>query len=285
MSRSLFRHPVAIGIALLVLAILAASSIAIVPETKQAVILRVQQPIALVNRYKADEPFGRSGAGLVLRIPFLDRLVWVEKRVLSVELDNQQVLSSDQQRLEVDAFARFRIVNPVQMVVTAGSEQSVADQLQPILGSTLRGELGKRPFAALLSPERTQVMENIQTALQRTAAQYGAEIVDVRIKHADLPEGSPLTSALSRMRSARQQEAITIQARGQKQAQIIRADAEAQAAQIYAQSFGKDADFYAFWRAMESYRTTFAKGEGNGDTSIVLSPNDGYLREFKGRER
>ncbi|GAA0442629.1 MULTISPECIES: protease modulator HflC [Sphingomonas] len=285
MSRSLFRNPVAIGIALLVLAILAVSSIAIVPEAKQAVILRVQQPIAIVNRYEPGQPFGRSGAGIVLRIPFLDRLVWVEKRVLAVELDNQQVLSSDQQRLEVDAFARFRIVNPVQMVVTAGSEQSVADQLQPILGSTLRGELGKRPFAALLSPERTQVMENIQTALQRTAAQYGAEIVDVRIKHADLPEGSPLTSALNRMRSARQQEAVTIQARGQKQAQIIRADAEAQAAQIYAQSFGKDADFYAFWRAMESYRTTFAKGEDNGDTSIVLSPNNGYLREFQGRER
>lgn len=285
MSRSLFRNPVAIGIALLVLAILAVSSIAIVPEAKQAVILRVQQPIAIVNRYESGQPFGRSGAGIVLRIPFLDRLVWVEKRVLAVELDNQQVLSSDQQRLEVDAFARFRIVNPVQMVVTAGSEQSVADQLQPILGSTLRGELGKRPFAALLSPERSQVMENIQTALQRTASQYGAEIVDVRIKHADLPEGSPLTSALNRMRSARTQEAVTIQARGQKQAQIIRADAEAQAAQIYAQSFGKDADFYAFWRAMESYRTTFAKGEDNGDTSIVLSPNNGYLREFQGRER
>nr|WP_317892707.1 protease modulator HflC [uncultured Sphingomonas sp.] len=285
MSRSLFRNPVAIGIALLVLAILAVSSIAIVPEAKQAVILRVQQPIAIVNRYEPGQPFGRSGAGIVLRIPFLDRLVWVEKRVLAVELDNQQVLSSDQQRLEVDAFARFRIVNPVQMVVTAGSEQSVADQLQPILGSTLRGELGKRPFAALLSPERSQVMENIQTALQRTASQYGAEIVDVRIKHADLPEGSPLTSALNRMRSARTQEAVTIQARGQKQAQIIRADAEAQAAQIYAQSFGKDADFYAFWRAMESYRTTFAKGEDNGDTSIVLSPNNGYLREFQGRER
>lgn len=285
MNRSLFRNPVAIGIALLVLAILAVSSIAIVPEAKQAVILRVQQPIAIVNRYEPGQPFGRSGAGIVLRIPFLDRLVWVEKRVLAVELDNQQVLSSDQQRLEVDAFARFRIVNPVQMVVTAGSEQSVADQLQPILGSTLRGELGKRPFAALLSPERSQVMENIQTALQRTASQYGAEIVDVRIKHADLPEGSPLTSALNRMRSARTQEAVTIQARGQKQAQIIRADAEAQAAQIYAQSFGKDADFYAFWRAMESYRTTFAKGEDNGDTSIVLSPNNGYLREFQGRER
>ena len=152
MSRSLFRNPVAIGIALLVLAILAVSSIAIVPEAKQAVILRVQQPIAIVNRYEPGQPVGRSGAGIVLRIPFLDRLVWVEKRVLAVELDNQQVLSSDQQRLEVDAFARFRIVNPVQMVVTAGSEQSVADQLQPILGSTLRGELGKRPFAALLRP-------------------------------------------------------------------------------------------------------------------------------------
>ena len=285
MSRSLFRNPVAIGILVLVLAILAASSIAIVPETKQAVILRLQQPVAIVNRYVPGQPFGRSGAGIVLRIPFLDSIVWVDKRVLAVELDNQQVLSSDQQRLEVDAFARFRIVNPVQMVVTAGSVESVANQLQPILGSTLRGELGKRPFAALLSPERTQVMENIQTALQRTAVQYGAEIVDVRITHTDLPEGSPLNSALDRMRSARQQEAITIQARGQKQAQIIRADAEAQAAQIYAQSFGKDADFYAFWRAMESYRTTFAKGEGNGETSVVLSPDNGYLREFRGRER
>lgn len=285
MSRTLWRNPVALGIVLLVLAIIAASSIAMVPETQQAVILRVQQPIAIVNRYRPDEPLGRTGAGLVLRIPFVDRIVRVDKRVLDVELDNQQVLSSDQQRLEVDAFARFRIVNPVQMVVTAGSEQRVADQLQPILGSALRGELGRRPFAALLSPERGQVMENIQTALQRTARQYGAEIVDVRIKHADLPEGSPLTSALNRMASARQQEASTIQAQGQKQAQIIRADAEAQAAQIYAQSFGKDADFYAFWRAMQSYRTTFAKQAGTGDTSIVLSPDNGYLREFMGRER
>ncbi len=129
-------------------------------------------------------------------------------------------------------------------------------------------------------------MDNIQNALQRTARQYGAEIVDVRIKHADLPDGSPLQSALARMRSAREQEAVTIRAGGERDAQVVRAEAEARAAQIYAQSFGKDAEFYAFWRAMQSYRTTLVPQRGQtGGTSIILSPQDGYLREFGGRER
>lgn len=284
------RNPVAIGIALLLLAILLASTIVIVPETRQAVILRFQQPVGTLNPYRPDQPFGRTGAGLVAKIPFLDRVVWIDKRVLDIELDNQPVLSTDQLRLEVDAFARFRIVDPLQAVISTGStsstEERVAQQLEPLLSSALRGELGKRPFAALLSPERGQVMDNIQNALQRTARQYGAEIVDVRIKHADLPTGSPLDSALARMRSAREQEAATIKAQGQRDAQVVGAEANARAAQIYAQSFGKDADFYAFWRAMQSYRTTFAgqRGEG-GNTSIILSPENGYLREFGGRER
>ncbi len=108
----------------------------------------------------------------------------------------------------------------------------------------------------------------------------------MRIKHADLPDGSPLQSALARMRSAREQEAATIQAQGQRDAQVVRANAEAEAARIYAASFGKDADFYAFWRAMQSYRATFAGAPGqSGTTSIILSPENGYLREFGGRER
>ncbi|MBD8678424.1 protease modulator HflC [Sphingomonas sp. CFBP 13720] len=284
------RNPVAIGIALLLLAILLASTIVIVPETRQAVILRFQQPVGTLNPYRPDQPFGRTGAGLVAKIPFLDRVVWIDKRVLDIELDNQPVLSTDQLRLEVDAFARFRIVDPLQAVISTGStsstEERVAQQLEPLLSSALRGELGKRPFAALLSPERGQVMDNIQNALQRTARQYGAEIVDVRIKHADLPTGSPLDSALARMRSAREQEAATIKAQGQRDAQVVGAEANARAAQIYAQSFGKDADFYAFWRAMQSYRTTFAGQRGeSGNTSIILSPENGYLREFGGRER
>lgn len=284
------RNPMAAGIALLVLVILFFSTIVIVPETRQAVILRFQQPVGTLNPYRADQPFGQTGAGLVAKIPFLDRVVWIDKRVLDIELNNQPVLSTDQLRLEVDAFARFRIVDPLQAVISTGSasntEERVAAQLEPLLSSALRAELGRRPFATLLSPERGAVMDNIQNALQRTARQYGAEIVDVRIKHADLPDGSPLESALTRMRSAREQEAATIAAQGQRDAQVVRANAEAEAARIYAASFGKDADFYAFWRAMQSYRTTFAGAPNqSGSTSIILSPENGYLREFGGRER
>lgn len=283
MNASLLRNPMAIGVAALLLLILMVSTVAIVPETRQAVILRFEQPIRTVNRYQPNEQFGRSGAGLIMRVPFIDRIVWVDKRVLDVELDNQQVLSTDQLRLEVDAFARFRVIDPLKMVVTAGSEERVGEQLRPILGSALRNELGKRPFAALLSPERGEVMDNIQAGLQRIATQYGVQIVDVRIKHADLPDGSPLESALNRMRTARQQEAATIRAQGQKQAQIIRAEADANAARIYAASFGKDADFYDFYRAMQSYRHTFGAdgSQPEGDTSIILSPTNDYLREFR----
>jgi membrane protease subunit HflC len=147
----------------------------------------------------------------------------------------------------------------------------------------LRNELGKVPFAALLSPERGQVMDNIQAGLNRVARQYGAEIVDVRIKRADLPDGTPLESAFERMRSAREQEALTIDAQGRKQAQIIRAQADADAARTYAASFGKDADFYEFYRAMQSYRQTFTAA--NAGTNMILSPNNAYLKEFTGRGR
>jgi modulator of FtsH protease HflC len=173
----------------------------------------------------------------------------------------------------------------LRMVITAKSESNVADALRPILGSALRNELGKRPFAALLSPERGQVMENIRVGLNKVAQQYGAEIVDVRIKKADLPEGTPLDSAYERMRTARKQEALTIQAQGLKRAQIVRADADAQAAGVYAAAFGKDSDFYDFYRAMQSYEHTFGVDgtTATGQSSIILSPNNDYLREFRGR--
>lgn len=275
------------GIALLVLFLLL-NTISIVPETKQAVILQLEQPVRTINQWQKGEQFGRTtGAGIIAKVPFIQRIVWVDKRVLDIDLENQPVLSTDQLRLEVDAFARFRVVDPLKMVVTAGSETRVADQLRPLFGSALRAELGKRPFASLLSPERTAVMDNIQNGLQRYATQYGVQIVDVRIKHADLPDGSPLESALQRMRTARQQEATTIRANGQKDAQIIRAEADARAAEIYAQSFNKDPQFYDFWRAMQSYRTTFIgdPSQKQGDTSIILSPDNDYLREFRGKTR
>jgi membrane protease subunit HflC len=196
-------------------------------------------------------------------------------------------LSADQQRLEVDAYARYRIVDPLRMYVSAGSAENVSSQLQPILSSALRNELGRQPFAALLSPERGQVMENIQTALNRVARQYGVQIVDVQIKHADLPEGTPLDSAYERMRTARTQEARSIEAQGYREAQIIKADADAEAIATYARAFNQDPDFYDFYRAMQSYQTSFVTEPPTGEpprgrTSIILSPNNEYLRQFRG---
>jgi membrane protease subunit HflC len=165
------------------------------------------------------------------------------------------------------------------MLQTVGSEANVADALKRILTSRLRNELGKQPFSSLLSPERGQMMDDIQAAVNRQASQYGAEIVDVRIKRADLPTGTPLESAFQRMRSARQQEALTIRAQGQKQAQLVRAEADATAAKIYADSFGKDPEFYAFYRAMQAYRNTFT----DSSSTVVMSSNNEFLREFEGR--
>jgi len=281
-----WRNPVAAGIAALVLVILLAATLAVVPEQSQAVVYRLENPIRIINRY---QPGGRlaDGAGLIARVPFIDRVVFVDKRVLDLDLENTSVLSTDQRRLNVDAFARYRIVDPRLMIASAGSEEGLANQLAPIFGSALRNALGQRTFAALLSPERGRAMDAIQEGFQRDAAKYGVEIVDVRIKHADLPEGRPLDSALKRMETQRQQEATEIRAEGAKRAQIVQADADAQAARIYATSFGKDPEFYDFYRAMESYRRTFnADAQGDGPrTDFVLSPNNSYLRQFDGRAR
>lgn len=267
-------------IAVAVLAVAALSSVVVIPETEQAVVVRVGDPVGVFNPYKPGVDFGSTGAGLKLRIPFFERLVRIDKRMLSVDMERQQVLSVEQLRLEVDAYARFRIVDPIKMVRTAGTSDRVKEQLQPIFTSVLRQELGKRTFQSLLTAERGAAMENIRKGLDREAREYGARVIDVRIKRADLPEGA-LESAFTRMSAAREQEAITIKAQGQKNAQIVRATAEAAAAQTYANSFGKDPQFYDFYRAMQSYDYTF--GNKDGSSTIVLSPDNEYLRQFRGR--
>ncbi|RKF22714.1 protease modulator HflC [Altericroceibacterium spongiae] len=259
------------------------SSVIVVPETQQAVIIRTGDPVRVANRFRPDTEFGKTGAGIIFRIPFLERVERIDKRVLDLDMERQQVLSNDQQRLDVDAYARFRIIDPVRMVETAGTEQAVAEQLKPILTSVLRQELGRREFASLLTAERGDAMKNIRDGLDRQARQYGAQVIDVRIKRADLPEGTPLESAFTRMETDREEEAATIRAQGRKNAQIIRAEAEANAAATYAKSFGQDPDFYDFYRAMQSYTTTF--GSGSGDSQIILSPDNEYLRQFRGEKR
>ena len=287
MIDSVRRHPVVTGVAVLFLLFLVMASFPIVPETKQAVIVRFGKPVRILNEYEPGRPIGAAGAGISWRIPFAEEVVWIDKRIQDVDMQRQQVLSTDQRRLEVDAFARYRIVNPLLMYVRARTEEQLTDQLRPILGSEVRNELGRVSFASLLTPERQGIMEDVRSSLNHIARQYGVEIIDVRIKRTDLPDGTPLESAYESMRTAREQEARSIRAEGAKQAAIIRAQADADAAKTYAASFGKDAQFYDFYRAMQSYQTTFL-GDGTdkpAPTTVILSPQNDYLREFSGKSK
>jgi membrane protease subunit HflC len=279
------RRPLVSGVIALFLLVLLLSAFPIVPETKQAVVVRFGKPERILNRYEAGRPIGAAGAGLSYRIPFVDQIVWIDKRVLAVDMESQPVLSTDQRRLMVDAYARYRIVDPLLMYIRSTSEDNLKSQLQTILRSDVRNELGRQPFSALLTPERQGIMDDVRTALNGQAAKFGAEIVDVRIKKTDLPDGTPLQSAFESMRTAREQEARSIRAQGAKQAQIIRAQAEADASKTYAASFGQDPQFYDFYRAMQSYMTTFV-GDGQdkpAPTNIILSPQNDYLKQFTGR--
>ena len=280
------RHPIGAGLIALCAAMLVLMSFPVIPETKQAVVVRFGKPVAVFNQYKPGRPIGAAGAGINFRVPFVDQLVWIDKRVLDVDMAPQQVLSTDQRRLEVDAFARYRIVNPLLMYISSTTEENLQSQIRIILGSEVRNELAKQEFSALLSPERQGVMNDVRTALNAKAAEFGVQILDVRIKKTDLPDGAPLDAAFDRMRTARDQEARSILAQGAKQAQIIQAEADADAAKTYAASFGKDPQFYDFYRAMQSYRTTFVGDPDSkppAPTTVVLSPNDDYLRQFAGR--
>lgn len=275
-------------IALMALVIAALSTVVIIPETHQAVKIRTGEPVAVINRFEPDAPFGSTGAGLWFRVPILERVQTVDRRILDLDMERETVLSNDQQRLEVDAYARFRIYDPVLFVERVGSEDLLRGQLAQILTSVLRQELGRRTFASLLTAERGNAMNNIRDSLDQQARQYGAQVLDVRIKRADLPQGTPLQAAFTRMKSERQEEAETIRAGGRRDAQIIRAEAEAEAAEIYADAYNKDPGFYDFFRAMESYRRTFGPTragetpENVGESSVVLSPDNEYLRQFRG---
>jgi modulator of FtsH protease HflC len=270
---------IAIGAVVLIVALIA--SLVVVPETHQAVVIRTGNPVRVINQFRPDQPYGATGAGVAPRIPFIEEVRMIDRRVLAINMERTQVLSKDQQRLQVDAYARYRIIDPIRLVKQAGTERQLEAQLLPILTSVLRQELGRRPFASLINAERGSAMQNITATLDKQARNYGAQVLDVRIKAADLPEGSPLDAAFTRMETNRQTQAATIRAAGQRDAQIIQAEASAQAAKIYADAYGKDPRFYDFYRAMQSYRQTFLAGEGQ--STMVLSDDSEYFRQFKGQ--
>ena len=271
-----------IAVGLLVIAFLASAFV--VPEEEQVVIVRAGNPVGTVNT-----PGGETNAGLYLRVPFIDTVRRVEKRILDIEMTDEEVLSNDQQRLLVNAYARFRITDPQRMIERAGDTDRVRDALERILNSELRQELGRRTFQAMLTAERGSALRNVRDNLDEEAEQYGAEVIDVQIKRTDLPEGAPLQSAFRRMETDREREARTIRAAGQRDARIIQAEADATAARTYAESFGQDPGFYDFYRAMQSYDQTFGparEGEApKGESSIILAPDNEYLRQFRGGRR
>jgi modulator of FtsH protease HflC len=266
-------------VAVIVALVVLASTVVNVSETQQAVVVRTGEPVRVINRFDPNEPFGQTGAGISFRIPLLESVHYVDRRVLALDLERREVLANDQQRLQVDAYARYRIIDPVQMVRSTGTEAQLQTALLQIMNSVLRQELGRRTFASLLTPERGAVMTRITATFDAQARRYGAQVLDVRIKRADLPEGT-LEAAFTRMQSNRRATAATIRAAGDRDARIISANAQAQAAEIYAAAFNKDPQFYDFYRAMQSYRTTFAPGETQ--SSIILSPDNDYLRQFRG---
>lgn len=282
MNRKLFIA----GIALVVLGILASASLFTVNEAQQALVVRLGDPRRVIQ-----EP------GLKLKLPFFENVVVMDRRVLDLDPPVEQVILADQKRLDVDAFARYRIHDPLRFFQTVGSEAVAETRLNAVVNSALRRVLGNVTLLAVLSNERAQVMTDIRGQVNNEAQRLGIEIVDVRIRRADLPEETS-QAIFARMRSEREREASEARAQGQEQsqqirsraerertvllaeaqrdAQILRGEGDNQALRVIGDATRQDAQFYAFYRSLEAYRKSLNKD----DTTLVLSPNSEFFRFF-----
>src|SRR4051794_38941834 len=263
------------GLAIIVVAILASASLFTLNETQQALVLQFGKVQRVIQ-----EP------GLKFKVPFIQNVVTYDRRVLDLDPPSEQVILADQKRLDVDAFARWRITDPLRFFQTVGSEAVLEQRLNTIVISALRRVLGNVTMLAVLSAERAKVMTDIKEQVNAEAQRFGIEIVDVRIRRADLPEETS-QSIFARMRSEREREAAEFRAQGQEQAQQIRARAERertvilaeaqrdsqvlrgegdnQAFRIIADATGKDAEFYTFYRTLQAYREALRAD----DTTLV----------------
>jgi membrane protease subunit HflC len=235
--------------------------------------------------------------GLNFKVPFIDTVISIDKRILDLENPSQEVIASDQKRLVVDAFARYRIKDALRFYQTLGSIQAANIQLTTLLNASLRRVLGEVTFINVVRDERDVLMARIRDQLDREAASYGIAVIDVRIRRADLPEQNS-QAVYQRMQTERQREAAEFRAQGGQKAQEIRskadreatviiAEANSQAEQVrgegdgernrlFAEAYGKDADFFAFYRSMTAYETSM-KGS---DTRFLLRPDSEFFRYF-----
>jgi membrane protease subunit HflC len=278
------------GGVLLVLVLAAAfigySSIFTVPETRQAIVIRLGEPQRVVSQ-----------AGLHFKAPFIDSVVYIDKRILDLENPAQEIIAADQKRLVVDAFARYKIVEPLRFYQAIGTVPAANSQLATLLNSSLRRVLGESSFQDVVRDDRDKLMTRIREQLDRETQRYGINVIDVRIRRADLPEQNS-QAVYQRMQTERQREAAEFRAQGSQRAQEIRsradrdvtvllAEANAKGEQIrgegdatrnriFAESYGKDPDFFAFYRSMQAYE----QGLGNNDTRMVLKPDSEFFRYF-----
>jgi membrane protease subunit HflC len=271
---------------LLVALILAYGALFTVYQTRQALVVRLGQPVRVVT-----EP------GLHFKIPLVDSVISVDKRILDLENPAQEVIASDQKRLVVDAFARYRINDVLKFYQSVGSVERVNSQLSILLNSALRRVLGEATLTHVVRDERSQLMARVRDQLESEAQSFGISVVDVRIRRADLPEQNS-QAVYQRMQTERQREAAEFRAQGSQRAQEIRARADRDVTvllanatstaegvrgegdgernRIFAEAFGRDTDFFAFYRSMQAYEA----GLKNSDTRMLLKPDSEFFRFF-----
>jgi len=261
-------------------------SLFVVKEINQAIVLQFGDPKKII-----------STPGLQVKIPFIQNVVFLDRRILSLDPAPEEVIASDQKRLIVDAFARFKITDPLKFYVSVGNERVARSRLATIINSRLRSVLGKQSLATLLSEDRTKQMAIIQEGVNAEAGKFGIEIIDVRIKRADLPQANS-EAIYRRMQTEREREAKEFRARGaemavtitstadkevtvilanaKKQSEIMKGEGDGLRNKIFADAFGKDPEFFAFYRAMQAYETALI----GGDTSLILSPDNEFFKFF-----
>jgi membrane protease subunit HflC len=276
-------HLIAGGIVLVALLIITSQTLYVVDQTQQALVLRLGEPVRVVNSPS------NPGPGLKVKIPFAEERIVFERKSIALEPPAEEVLASNQERLVVDSFLRYQIVDPLQFYRAVRDERSASDRLQRLVSSSLRQALGAATTEQIIATDRSQIMQRVRDDVDRRVeeSRFGVEIVDLRIKRADLPDENA-TAVFERMSSQRRQEAAEIRARGAQQAQEIVADATRQAettrgegaaerARIFADSFGRDPSFAQFYRTMRAYEESMAQG----NTTLVLSPDSDFFTYFE----
>jgi len=249
---------------LLIAAIVGYSALFTVQQTEQALVVRFGRPVDIV-----------TDPGLHFKVPFTDTVIPVDKRILDLENPSQEVIASDQKRLVVDAFARYRIKDALKFYQSVGSIQAANLQLTTLLNAALRRVLGEVTFIQVVRDEREALMGRIRDQLDREADGYGIQVVDVRIRRADLPEQNS-QAVYQRMQTERQREAAVIVAEARSQAERTRGEGDAERNRLFAEAYGKDPDFFAFYRSMSAYEN----GLKGADTRFLLTPDSDFFRFF-----